>query len=57
MDQNLNNEEEDESFYFPHIHNFSALNYIEVPEETEENRKKKEIMIRVHEDPYLFHGV
>jgi hypothetical protein len=57
MDQNINNEEEDESFYFPHTHNFTALNYIKVPEETEEDRKKKEIMIKVHEYPYLFHGM
>jgi hypothetical protein len=57
MDQKLNNKEEDESFYFPHTHNFSALNYIKVHEETEEDRKKKEIMIKVHKYPYLFHGM
>lgn len=36
MNQNVNNEEEDEFSAFPHSHNFSALNYIKVPEETEE---------------------
>jgi hypothetical protein len=57
MYQNINNEDEDEFSAFPHSHNFSALNYIRVPEETEEDIKKKEIMINVHEYQYLFHGM
>lgn len=57
MDPNLYTEEDDDFSDIPHRHNFSALNSFKVPAETEDDRKKKEIMSKIHKYPYLFDGM
>jgi hypothetical protein len=48
MSNNIDEIEDEEEDYYPHRHNFSALNYIKIeeptPEEVEAEKKKQEIL-------------
>ncbi len=58
MSNKIDKIEDNEEDYYPHRHNFSALNYIKFkelsPEEIEVEKKKKEILISIRKYEMLF---
>ena len=58
MDDNKDDTDDEE--FFPHMHNFSALNSIlsfTTPEELKARDEKKKIMEKIHKYDILFHGM
>lgn len=58
MSNNIDEIEDEEEDYYPHRHNFSALNYIKIeeptPEEVEAEKKKQEILESLSKYEMLF---
>jgi hypothetical protein len=58
MSNNIDEFEDEEEDFYPHRHNFSALNYIKIeeptPEEIEAEKKKQEILESLSKYEMLF---